>query len=102
MGNSHDADRSRSQGHPDSGGALDEPAGTGAGPGRTADMVALGAAHFSCDAHINYLPPLWPVLKTLYGLNNAGIGLLTALLAITANFGQLFFGYLTDRLHLPH
>lgn len=102
MGDSHDADRARGQCHADSGNRPREAAGTGAGPGQAADMVALGAAHFSCDAHLNYLPPLWPVIKTMYGLNNAGIGLLTALLAITANFGQVLFGYLTDRLHLPH
>ena len=69
--------------------------------GGIANIVALSVAHFSCDAHLNFLPPLWPVIKALYGLNNAGIGLLTALISLTANFGQVLFGYLTDRLGLP-
>ena len=69
--------------------------------GRLADIIALTAAHFSCDGYMNCLPPLWPVIKGLYGLSNTGIGLLTALLSIAASFGQVFFGYLTDRLHLP-
>lgn len=69
--------------------------------GRLADIIALSVAHFSCDAYVNCLPPLWPVIKGIYGLNNTGIGLLTALLSLTANFGQIIFGYLTDRLGLP-
>ena len=71
-----------------------------AASGRLADLVALSLAHFSCDVHLSYLPPLWPVIKTLYGLNNTGIGTLTALLSVTGNFGQMFFGYLSDRLRL--
>jgi FSR family fosmidomycin resistance protein-like MFS transporter len=69
--------------------------------GGIANIVALSLAHFSCDAHLNFLPPLWPIIKALYGLSNTGIGLLTALLSITANFGQVFFGYITDRLRPP-
>ncbi len=82
----------------DSDGKPTEQVGTS---GRPADIIALSVAHCSCDAHLNFLPPLWPVIKTLYGLNNAGIGLLTALLSVVANFGQILFGYLTDRFRLP-
>lgn len=65
---------------------------------RIASILTLSFAHFSCDGFLNFIPPLWPVIKTIYGLSNTEVGLLTALLSTTANFGQLIFGYLTDRL----
>ena len=65
---------------------------------RIASIVTLSLAHFNCDGYLNFIPPLWPVIKSVYGLCNTGVGFLTALLSITANFGQLIFGYLTDRL----
>ncbi len=64
-------------------------------------ITALSAGHFSCDAYLNFLPPLWPVLKTIYGLNNTAIGLLAGVMSLIANFGQLIFGYIADRLHIP-
>ena len=64
-------------------------------------ITALSAAHFNCDAYLSFLPPLWPVFKTVYGLNNTAIGMLAGLLSLIANFGQLIFGYITDRLHMP-
>jgi FSR family fosmidomycin resistance protein-like MFS transporter len=69
---------------------------------KIAPLAALVLGHAVSDACINFVPPMWPVFQERYGLSTAGVGLLTAFVSLTTNFGQPLFGYLADRFKVQH
>jgi FSR family fosmidomycin resistance protein-like MFS transporter len=60
-------------------------------------LALLSLGHATNDGYVNFIAPLWPVVKAQYGLTNADIGSITFLWGLTTNFGQPVFGYLADR-----
>jgi len=61
----------------------------------------LGIAHFVNDMYASVVPPLVPLFLTMFGLTYALAGMIVVLHQLTFSFGQLFFGYLFDRLVKP-
>lgn len=66
---------------------------------RDARVIALicfphGMSHF----YYMVLPPMFAVLKTVYGLNNLEIGLVMTVFASTAAIGQTPVGFLVDKI----
>ncbi|MFO7946730.1 MAG: MFS transporter [Armatimonadota bacterium] len=59
-------------------------------------ISALG--HAVSDGLVNFVPPLWYVVRTIFSLSDSGLGVIMMLFSGVTNFGQPIFGYLTDRL----
>lgn len=64
---------------------------------RMVQLALLSLGHAANDGYINFIAPLWPVVKAQFGLTNTAIGNITFLWGIVTNFGQPVFGYLADR-----
>ncbi len=59
--------------------------------------LLITAAHFANDAFSNVLPAFLPTLQLRFGLGEAALAGLVALISISANVLQAFAGALTDR-----
>lgn len=53
--------------------------------------------HAISDGYVNFVPPLWHVVRTMFGLSDASLGLVMMVFSLITNFGQPVFGYLIDR-----
>ncbi len=53
--------------------------------------------HAISDGYINFVPPLWHVVRTMFGLSDASLGVVMMVFSLITNFGQPVFGYLIDR-----
>ena len=60
-------------------------------------MGLVGAAHAASHFFHLILPPLFPILKTEFGVSYAGLGLLTALFYAASGIAQTIAGFLVDR-----
>ncbi|MEK6710333.1 MAG: MFS transporter [Nitrospinota bacterium] len=61
-------------------------------------IALLVLAHMSNDAYHGFLSPLMPLLARKLELSLSMVGLLSSAHGITADMGQLLFGYFADRL----
>lgn len=69
---------------------------TARGP-RLVQLLGLSLGHALNDAYVNFIAPLWPMIKVRFALTDYGIGMITLWWGIFVNFGQPVLGYLTDR-----
>lgn len=53
--------------------------------------------HAISDGYVNFVPPLWHVVRTMFGLSDASLGLVMMVFSLITNFGQPVFGYFIDR-----
>lgn len=67
----------------------------GAGSGRIIGLI--GAGHFCSHFYMLLLPPLFPVLRELYGVGYTELGLAITVFSITTGLTQAPVGYLVDR-----
>lgn len=58
-------------------------------------FIILWLSHFSMDFCIG----IWPLYKTLSGIDLALAGLIVAIAGFTGEFSQIFFGYFSDKGH---
>ncbi|MEM4590908.1 MAG: MFS transporter [Nitrososphaerota archaeon] len=68
--------------------------------GRARQLSILSLSHLVNDMYGSVLPPLYPLLATIYGLTYAAAGLYTAAYLFASAFLQPLFGYIFDRYQL--
>jgi MFS transporter, FSR family, fosmidomycin resistance protein len=64
-------------------------------------VVALSFAHFLNDMMQSLLPAIYPLIKSVYGLDFGQIGLITLAFQLTASLLQPVVGIITDRRPQP-
>ena len=69
-------------------------------PARIWRLLVLALGHAMSDGYVNFIPPLWPVIRQQFSLTNTAIGQIATIFSIVCNFTQPIFGYVTDRLKL--
>jgi FSR family fosmidomycin resistance protein-like MFS transporter len=65
-------------------------------------LAALSVAHLLNDVIQSMIPAIYPVIKEVYRLDFAQIGLITLAFQVTSSILQPLLGYLTDRRPWPH
>ncbi|MEM4289388.1 MAG: MFS transporter [Nitrososphaerota archaeon] len=68
--------------------------------GRARQLTILSLSHFVNDLYGSVLPPLYPLLASIYSLTYASAGLYTAAYLFSSALLQPIFGYLFDRYRL--
>lgn len=58
----------------------------------------IGIAHFFSHFYILLLPPLFPLLKDLFGISYVELGLMVTVFSGATGISQIGFGYLVDRI----
>jgi len=58
----------------------------------------IGIAHFFSHFYILLLPPLFPLLKGVFGVSYVELGLMMTVFAGATGVSQIYFGYLVDKL----
>mgnify|MGYP003350829055 FL=1 len=67
-------------------------------PPRERKVVGLiCAGHFFSHFHLLLLPPLFPVLREIYGVGFVELGFATACFSIASGFSQIPLGFLVDK-----
>jgi MFS transporter, FSR family, fosmidomycin resistance protein len=65
-------------------------------------LAALSVAHLLNDLIQSMIPAIYPVIKDIYHLDFARIGLITLAFQVTSSILQPVLGYLTDRRPWPY
>lgn len=65
-------------------------------------LAALSVAHLLNDLIQSMIPAIYPVIKEVYRLDFAQIGLITLAFQVTSSILQPLLGYLTDRRPWPY
>jgi FSR family fosmidomycin resistance protein-like MFS transporter len=65
-------------------------------------LAALSLAHFLNDVLQSMIPAIYPLIKEVYHLDFARIGLITLAFQVTSSLLQPLLGYLTDRRPWPY
>ena len=60
-------------------------------------IALIGIAHFFSHLYIYLLPPLFPLLKTVFDVSYTELGLLLAVFSGTTGLTQIPFGFLVDK-----
>jgi len=79
-----------------SAGAMNAPPAVVPGPAYTI-LFAIGVCHLLLDIMAGLLPGVYPMLKGIYGLSFAQVGLIALISQVTSSMIQPVFGYLGDR-----
>ena len=58
----------------------------------------IGVAHFFSHFYILLLPPLFPVLKDVFGVSYIELGLMVTIFSGATGVSQIGFGYLVDKM----
>lgn len=67
------------------------------GPIQRAHLGVSTLGHAISDGYVNFVPPLWHVVRTMFALTDASLGLVMMVFSLITNFGQPVFGYFIDR-----
>lgn len=73
------------------------PAEQPSGSIQRAHLTVSTLAHAVSDGYVNFVPPLWHVVRSMFGLGDASLGVVMMVFSLITNFGQPVFGYLIDR-----
>lgn len=65
-------------------------------------LAALSVAHFLNDVLQSMIPAIYPLIKDVYALDFARIGLITLAFQVTSSLLQPLLGYVTDRRPWPY
>ncbi len=60
-------------------------------------LAVSSVGHAASDGLVNLVPPLWYIVRSVFGLSDHGLGIVMMLFSLITNFGQPVFGYLIDR-----
>jgi MFS transporter, FSR family, fosmidomycin resistance protein len=60
-------------------------------------LLACATGHAISDGFANFVPPLMYTVRTVFGIGDGAVGLISLLFSLTTNFGQPLFGYIVDR-----
>lgn len=78
----------------------EKPGGSGPVDGGRTDFKVIGligVAHFFSHFYIYMLPPLFPLLKTVFDVSYAELGMLLSVFSGATGLTQIPFGFLVDR-----
>ncbi|HCU35939.1 MAG TPA: hypothetical protein DGT21_10965 [Armatimonadetes bacterium] len=67
------------------------------GPIQRAHLGVSTLGHAISDGYVNFVPPLWHVVRSMFALTDASLGLVMMVFSLITNFGQPVFGYFIDR-----
>ncbi|MBN8956646.1 MAG: MFS transporter [Rhizobiales bacterium] len=65
-------------------------------------LIALSATHLLNDMIQSLIPAIYPIIKSVYGLDFGQVGMITLTFQITASLLQPAVGYYTDRNPMPY